>query len=769
MTRSRIRSRDRRKETKSLRGDRKDPDEQARSPIYGVASIDPRTLRDHPANALAKIPEDWHHIFNQAVQFVTKFLAAHDPFEIVAKTSCQVLATLHVKKEYISRGDVKTAVSLSPSELAEVELVHTLALMQTAPRKRIPAAPSNMERFFTELPKLAYGFSGMQQTRYPAGDERAQLIRKVRLQTIYQRNSFIKSDCEAVVPALLRRFDDVAERETGFRFSQMFRALLALSEQIHHRQESFFEHWRLAREAETEAEVISHVEFYCGISETVRRAWSLAEKHCRSLSTLKWAAFQLSELCNSWIFTLQKPMLRKEFGDHTLEFFERIAYKPGDLANTNVEYLLLDNPIWHRPLVSLDDDTFFLPTPSLIYSFPLEIFEPFMPPKSDLGRAYAQARSSCLETAIEENISSAMPSARTYRRVIWDEPESGNTYENDVVAIIGNTIFLFEAKSGRLDEVARRGGELSLIRNFKELFVEPGIQAARLERYLNKTGQSAELRLKDTGESISLDLEHPKIVHKFSICIEHFASLTSAKNNLKLLGAIEDNSAWAPVLSIAELLLLWRYLDSEISFYHYLTRRATLENLVDFEGDEHDILATYLVNGLCLDPQTIQGRKIVFLEMDHAVKEDREPRADRTEFCVYGVPLTRYWKMVAEEVYDRKDQRHRFDIIECILNQDPHALANTDSCGHKWRNGLGGKNNDVILSCYTIGKRAFVLGYYLSKHPLNNEEWKVRSRTVARKVGATDCVMLLRCKKSSHQTFDGISFFRLLPVPTEPV
>jgi hypothetical protein len=439
-------------------------------------------------------------------------------------------------------------------------------------------------------------------------------------------------------------------------------------------------------------------------------------------------------------------VLRKKFGDHTVEFFERIAYSPGDLSSTNVEYLFLNNPIWHRPLVSLDDDTFFLPTPSLIYSFPLEIFEPFMPPNSDLGRAYAQARSSYLETAIEEHISSAMPSARTYRRVIWDEPGSGNTYENDVMAIIGNTIFLFEAKSGRLDEVARRGGELSLIRNFKELFVDPGIQAIRLERYLNTKGKSAELRRKDTGELISLDLERPKIVHKFSICIEHFASLTSAKHNLKILGAIEDDSAWAPVLSIAELLLLWRYLDSEISFYHYLTRRATLEDLVDFEGDEYDILATYLVNGLCFDPQTTQGRKITFLEMDHAVKEDRNPRTDRTEFHVYGVPLTRYWKMVVKEVYDRKDQRHRFDIIECILNQDPYALANTDRCSYKWRNGLGGKKNDVILSSYTIGKRTFVLGYYLSKYPLDNDEWKEKSRTVAQRVGATDCVMLLRCK-----------------------
>jgi hypothetical protein len=406
----------------------------------------------------------------------------------------------------------------------------------------------------------------------------------------------------------------------------MYAALLTVAEKIRQRQMTFFHHWPEARKAEAEAEVISHIEFDCSISDVVKRAWSIARKHCTSMDALKRAAFQLSELCTSWIFTLSKAELRQELGDRAVEFFERISYKPGDLASTNIEHLFLNNPIWHRPLVSLDEHKFFLPTPSLIYSFPLEIFEPFMLPDSELGRAYSRARSSYLEAAVHEHISSAMPSARTYRHVVWYDAETGSTYENDVVALIGNTIFLFEAKSGRVDEIARRGGELRLLRNFKELFVEPGIQAARLERYLYTKGKDARLQLKDTEELIWLDLERPKNVHKFSICVEHFASLTSAKHNIKLLGAIEDDSAWAPVLSIGELLLLWRYLDTEISFYHYLTRRATLEDLVDFEGDEQDILSTYLVNGLCLNPETIEGRTITFLEMDHAVKEDRTAR-----------------------------------------------------------------------------------------------------------------------------------------------
>ena len=94
-----------------------------------------------------------------------------------------------------------------------------------------------------------------------------------------------------------------------------------------------------------------------------------------------------------------------------------------------------------------------------------------------------------------------------------------------------------------------------------------------------------------------------RIVHKISICIEHFGSLTSAKHNLKALGAVHDDDAWAPVLSIGELMLVWRYLDTEISFFNYLTRCATLEEPIDFEGDEQDILSMYLVNGPCINPE----------------------------------------------------------------------------------------------------------------------------------------------------------------------
>lgn len=47
-------------------------------------------------------------------------------------------------------------------------------------------------------------------------------------------------------------------------------------------------------------------------------------------------------------------------------------------------------------------------------------------------------------------------------------------------------------------------------------------------------------------------------------------------------------------------MMIAKHLDSEVSFGHYLSRRYSIESLLDFIGDEQDLLSMYLTNGfLC--------------------------------------------------------------------------------------------------------------------------------------------------------------------------
>lgn len=224
-----------------------------------------------------------------------------------------------------------------------------------------------------------------------------------------------------------------------------------------------------------------------------------------------------------------------------------------------------------------------------------------------------------------------------------------------------------------------------------------------------------------------------------------------------------DGTAWAPVLSLGELLLIERFLDTEVSFFHYLTRRATIEELIDFDGDEQDLLSMYLTNGLCLDKAALSGKKVRFLNADAMVRKPGKPRSDRTEVEVHGVNLSPMWAATVRELYGDSRNRHRFDIIQTILNQYPPALMNMERRIRRWRRGRS-SGGDVMIADYKIGNQKFVVAVHLMKQIPGADAWRERSRNIAHglaSMGATDCAVFLRLRRSKEKTFDGFSFFRM--------
>jgi hypothetical protein len=733
--------------------------------MYGFDEADVEKLKA-PFEDLAETPEEWRVIFDKSLRKIRTFLASRDAFGILAKCADVALGNLARHKEN-PRWPEQDYDPFELIEQPELEVLQALALMHPSNASRVPASPRNMHEFLPEVPKSLIAFSRMQPAGKGQSPEREHLIRAIRLQTMVHRNLFVKEDCEGVVSSILQLTDTASLREVGYSFSEMFSVLIAIVALVEERANEFHERRRQGLTAQSLEIALSSIKFFCDRSDVARRAWLLCKRRCNTLDDFRAAAFQISEIAHASTYTLLKSDLANKFGNQAVRFLESISIAPGDLADADPEHFFMNNPVWRRPFVALDAQTLLLVIPSLVYSFPFQIFEQLILGKPQLEKAYSEARAEFLEQRIETLIKSAMPSAITYRSVMWRD-KNGKEYENDVVAVVGNTIFLFEAKSGRLDDVARRGGELSLLRNFRELFVEPGEQATRLESYLNTEKNNAQLWLK-SGQPVLLNLEIAKVVHKFSICVEHFAALTSAKHNLRVLGAIKEEKAWAPVIALGELMLIWRYLDTEVSFFHYLTRRATLEDVVDFEGDEMDILSTYLTNGLNFDAKKAKGRQIRFLNVDGAVRTGKVGRVDRTEFEVFGVPLDSYWCATLKEIYRDTSIRNRFDIIQVVLNQYPPTLFGISKHVRSWKSGLGKNKGDLLIVRNDIGTRTFFLACHLLKQPISEEEWIERSRNIARNAAAeifdaSDCAILLRIKKSKEWTYDALSFHRFVKV-----
>src|SRR3546814_18007407 len=133
--------------------------------------------------------------------------------------------------------------------------------------------------------------------------------------------------------------------------------------------------------------------------------------------------------------------------------------------------------------------------------------------------------------------------------------------------MLGNHIFLIESKSGKVKAASRRGGPDSVRKNFKQLYVEPGVQARRLEALLRKGSEATKLLRDGKGQPLDIALSRPVIVHSFGVCLEHFAAITSNREQVEMISLIGPNDPWSHLLSISKLDITPHNLITEVSIF----------------------------------------------------------------------------------------------------------------------------------------------------------------------------------------------------------
>lgn len=713
------------------------------SSIPGYGEIDPAQLHSD------RIESDAATVAAETTAALLRFLRGRNVVALLAKSGEQLLREMRPGE---------TGAGPSGLEQVHVEILQAFAVAAGTGRM-VPAAPKSMVRLWELARRNLAAYLTATEPREDA-DEAAHLARSVRLRTVYYRNVFNSDDAADVLPALFGRMDAAAEKQLGFRISDFVKALFEVFNEIGLRFYDRVEAEQILRAGIDPGEVVrTMVEG----SDWARRLWRPAE-HCPvEADGVGWAGFQAAEMLCAPLFLFHRADLVAKFGEPITEALFSRSMRLGAIADADLPNIYLANPIWDRPFITLGDDTLFIPLPVLLVSFPFRIIEGMLGADAKLNKAYSDARAGYLEDDVERIVRLSLPSARVYVGVEWTDPDTKVLYEHDVVAVIGMQVLIFEAKSGKLAAAARRGGIKSLMTNFEDLFIKPGRQAARLEALL--ASRRDDVRVVDrTGKVVEFERGGPSVVHKFGICIEQFASVTSSRRPFREMGLLTDNQEWAPILTLAELRMISDRLDTEVSFLHYLTRRATADDVMDFVGDEQDLLSMYLTNGFVLNAPGIEGRQVTFLQADGAVRGRASPRADRCEFATPGINLPAMWALIAKEIY-AADDRHRFDILLTILNQSPATLAGIAASVRRWRNGGGKGAGNTLSARMVVGDRVFVIGVHMAKeHPDDAKAWADQSRfighDIAQNLGATDCVVILKTRRSKWPTFDGISFFR---------
>lgn len=734
--------RGRRSSRKSRDGTTSTPPSPA-SAIPGCGEINPEHLRQESVDG------DAGTISAETGSRLLAFVKARDPIALLAKSGEQLLREMRPGE-----------IGPGPSGLEQVhvEILQAFAIA-AGTGKPVPASPKSM----VQLWELARRNLAAYLTKTEPGadaDEAAHLARRVRMRTVFYRNIFNSDDAAEVLPALFARMDTAAERGLGFRTSDFAKALFEIFNEVGCR---FYDRIQTEETLRGGVNSGSAVQSMVRGSEWAQRLWRYAQSCPLSPEVIGMAGFQLAEMLCASLFTFNRADLVARFGGPLTDALFSRCMTFGSIPEADLPHIYLANPIWDRPFIALDADTLFIPLPVLIVSFPFRIIEGLFGSDPKLKEAYSDARTHYLEDDVERIVRLSLPSAAVYAGVKWTDPETKVPYEHDVVAVIGMQVLIFEAKSGKLAAAARRGGLKSLMTNFKELFVEPGQQAARLQALLATRRDDVQLADRK-GDVVQFERSGPSVVHKFGVCIEQFASVTSSRRPFREMGLLTDDQEWAPILTLAELRMISDRLDTEVSFLHYMTRRATADDVLDFVADEQDLLSMYLMNGFVVDTGALDGRQVTFLHADAAVRGRASPRTDRREFATPGITLPPMWALIAKEVY-ADDHRHRFDILLTILNQVSANLEGMAATVRRWRSGAGKGTGNTLSARTVVGDRIFVVAVHRARdHPAHGEEWTAMSRMighdVAEKLGATDCVVILKSRRSRSPTFDGISFFR---------
>ncbi|MDA4133580.1 MAG: hypothetical protein OK454_10740, partial [Thaumarchaeota archaeon] len=155
---------------------------------------------------------------------------------------------------------------------------------------------------------------------------------------------------------------------------------------------------------------------------------------------------------------------------------DSLSFQFVDLASENPQHLMMQSKIRTRPLIRVADGTYFLPVVGLVHSFFVEIVETILKPNEALKKRYHKRRAAFLEEELCRLLSSAFPGCPVHAGTTGISPLDGKEFENDCLVVVGPLALVFEAKSERVDDAARRGGTKTLLDHYGTLVQEPAKQ-----------------------------------------------------------------------------------------------------------------------------------------------------------------------------------------------------------------------------------------------------------------------------------------------------
>jgi hypothetical protein len=334
----------------------------------------------------------------------------------------------------------------------------------------------------------------------------------------------------------------------------------------------------------------------------------------------------------------------------------------GSLRSCKREHLFLNNPLWHKPLMNVAPGIIFWPIPSLFHSFCFEMMQDLVRQDATLYKKYLARRGVFLEEYTSKLFKQAFPEALHFRGSLWNDTTAGRSGENDLLVVFDSMALVIEQKAGAINPIARRGGP-SLSQEIDELLIDPARQAQNFAALLQAQPGVHEFNTKSGCRNV-VDTSTIKQIFCLTITLERLGPLAAQVPRLQAAGLAKQDVPPVPSMSLADLGILLKFLQSPFELLHYLTRRASFERRRTFIADELDLLTLYLRTGLC-GAELPDVRNTLGI---YGLSQQLNPYFQQTPSTPVPKPqrkLSKWWKCILEEL-SRKKVPRRFEL-GCIL------------------------------------------------------------------------------------------------------
>ena len=475
----------------------------------------------------------------------------------------------------------------------------------------------------------------------------------------------------------------------------------------------------------------SYVESFPGVRDLdADRIFEIAGRNLESLKILllQHADFRLAD---SLTFTLED--IAAEYGEEVdlkslKHLLDKLAIEFGDLRDQDKEHVILDNPVWSKPFIKVDQETYFSAVLGLMPHYTQFLLDSLVSADLGLQQRYRLRKARYLEDEIENLFRESFPGGNIYRGSMWDDG-FGTNGENDLTVVVGCVAFVVEAKSGLIPPSASRGAPERFRWTVRQLIDEPAEQANRFIRVLKSLKTPHVFQTKD-GSVNTIDPVGVRYFIPLTITLEQFGLVSNLRQLVESGISTKQLPEIASVISLTDLMMIFEILDLQSEKVHYLARRREFDAHVLWHGTESDILAFYLDNGFNVGEAEYSGEHRLVLTMSPKRLDPYfQGQAAGVDTPKPRLTLTSWWKAMLQRL-DRGSTQHWLEAAILLLNVPYRDQQKVERQSEKLRGRVrGGKlkmpHNWVILITKPPQRR-----FFLAVYPYMGIQRDIRNSTI---------------------------------------